>query len=184
MFDKIKQELEEIIRIADSCPEPYRVECFKILLQHTLARYGLPTVTEGPIEEVAPQKGTKEFARFCQQHDVTEEQLLKVFHLEDDVCKIIVKDLKEKEKAPQQIRLGLLLGIQNLYLDGNPLVPREPLRELCKQYGTYDGANFAANMKKHRDLFLIEGKDWKLTTPGLEEATQVIQDLSQGGSKE
>jgi hypothetical protein len=183
MFDEVKQKLGEIIEIADSCPEPYRVQCFKILLQHTLARYAPPTVPEGPIEEIAPRKGTKDFALFCQQHDVTEEQLLKVFHFEEDVCRIIVRDLKEKQKAPQQIRLGLLSGIRNLYLDGTPLVSRQLLRELCRQYGAYDSPNFAANMKKHKDLFFTKGEDWKLTTPGLAEAAKVIEDLAQGSTK-
>lgn len=105
------------------------------------------------------------------------EAVSHVFQLEDNKCHIIVKHLKTEKKASGQVRLALLIGIKQLAEEGIPNIPNEELRKLCTEHAVFDNPNFAANMKKNKNLFLPQGRDWKLTKPGENEAANLIKEL-------
>jgi hypothetical protein len=171
MFEEIKEEIQGIVKIAESCPEKFQISCFELLLQHALRQR---QVSE---EDIGKLTGPPQFELFCKQYDVTRDQLAQVYHFEDDECGIIVKSLGVTPKAKKQGRLGLLIGVQSLYSTGKPLVLKDNLIEACKSYDGYDASNFAANMKSHKNLFVAHDQDWKLTQPGLGEAAKLIREL-------
>ena len=92
--------------------------------------------------------------------------------------RIIVKDLKERTNSKKQIKLALLLGVGGLLAGGQPVFSKERLIEVCREYGAYDGPNFASHMKKQRDMFIAQGNEWSLTVPAQQRAAEVIRELA------
>ena len=170
MFKQIKEQLKEIAEIADGCPERYQERCFSILLE-----YYLSSVEETPTKKPSEVSSTADEKL---PMGLSQDIAIHTFHIEKGKCEIIVKDLKVKKKADKQVRLALLLGIKHQIEEKMALIPRKELHQLCKDYAALDSSNFSANMKRHKDIFLIEKKDWKLTKPGENEAISVINELA------
>lgn len=178
MLEKIKDKLNDVISIADECPEKYQVKCFEIILGALVATEGVAPVTGPAITagRVIEKPGPDFFTR----HNIAEEEWQRVFHFDGVSYPIIVSDLKEKPAAKKQVRLALLLGIKGLLETGDSIFEKGQLIELCKQHAAYDSSNFAAHMKKQKSLFVSKGKNnWTLTKPGESQATEVIKELSQ-----
>lgn len=172
MFEKVKEYLNEVISIANKCPEKYQEKCFEILLS-SLVRPEAPPVKAG----VGTLPATK--TDFFSRHGVSEEVWAGVFHFDGTSYSIIAQDLKGKGKAPKQVQLALVLGVKGLLETGKAFTSRELLIATCKQYSAFDSSNFSGNMKKHKKLFLPEGDGWVLTVPGKEKAAEVIKELAQ-----
>ena len=181
MYEELKKEIKEISAIADSCPGNLKEKCFEILLNHFLSSGlgadGVGGRSSGTATALKGGGAQKSFSVFLASHKL-ENSFESVFELEAGKCQIIIKDLKETTTAKKQVRLALLLGIKNLAEKGIPEVPSEELRTLCQEYSCYDSPNFSTHMKKQKNLFLPQAKDWKLTTPGMNEAANVIRGFS------
>jgi hypothetical protein len=171
MFEKVKEYLSEIISIADECPEKYREKCFEILLS-SLVRPEAPSV----ITPAGAPMITK--ADFFSRYNISQEEWTRVFHFDGSSYQVIVKDLKEKGKAPKQVKLALLLGVKALLETGEATISRNSLVEHCKSYATHDASNFAVNMKNQKDLFLAKDDSWVLTMPGQDKAAEIIKELA------
>lgn len=172
MFEKVKEQLDEIISIAEKCPEKYQEKCFEVLLS-SLARAEAPSVLTPPGAPAVPK------AEFFSRFNISQEEWTRVFHFGEGVYSIIVGDLKVKPKAGKQVRLALLLGVKSLLETGKPDISKDTLVEVCEKYSAYDSSNFASYMKKKKDLFLPKGDGWILTIPGQEQAAEVIKELAQ-----
>lgn len=173
MFETISNHLNEVIDIANKCPEKYQVKCFEILLDALVKGESITSVqTAGA---VMPRK---DISDFFQSHDISQDEWTRVFHFDGDSFKIIVKNLKEKPTSKRQIRLALLLGAKNLLETGEAFVPKDMLIDICKKYNAYDSPNFSTNMKKQKDFFLAQGNGWVLTIPGQEQAADIIKELA------
>ncbi|HLX72818.1 MAG TPA: hypothetical protein VKV04_24610 [Verrucomicrobiae bacterium] len=63
-------------------------------------------------------------------------------------------------------------------------VPFSELRDVCRQHGCLDGANFGSTMKNAREWIVVDGKSGsplqtcKLTIPGVEKAEAILKDLN------
>ena len=182
MFEKIRDTLNEVIEIANKCPEKYQIKCFEILLDALVTREstvmgavtGVPTtITKAPKQ----QEPT-----FFSTNQISPDEWKMVFHFDGNFYKIIVKDkdLKDKNVSKKQVKLGLLLGIKSLLETQEPIIPKEELINICKQYSAYDSANFATHMKNQKNLFISKDKNtWSLTVLGQERAAEVIKELAQ-----
>jgi len=177
MLERIKEQLNDVINIADSCPEKYQVKCFEVLLNVLVAAEGLVPVAgarlaaEGGVVRVRPE--------FFARHSITEDEWQRVFHFDGQTYSLIVSDLKEKSVSKKQVKLALLLGTKKLLETGEAFVEKTELVELCKQHATYDSPNFATHMKRNKNQFLPRGKNWILTKPGESQAAEVIKELLQ-----
>jgi hypothetical protein len=174
MFEKIRNCLNEVINIADQCPEKYQVKCFEILLD---------ALVKGEAVAAAPAIGVevpgKRGVDFFQLHNISKDEWTRVYHFDGSSYSIIVKDLRERPTSKKQVKLALLLGIKSLLEMAEATVSKESLIDICKQYATYDAANFAAHIKKQKNLFLPKGDGWLLTMPGQDRAAEVIKELAQ-----
>ena len=173
MFETISNHLNEVIDIANKCPDKYQVKCFEILLDAIVK--GQATTSLQTSGAVMPSNDRFDF---FQSHDISQDQWTRVFHFDGDSFKIIVKNLKEKPTSKRQIRLALLLGIKNLLETGEAFIAKDILIDISKKYNAYDSPNFSTNMKKQKDLFLSQGNGWVLTIPGQEQASEVIKELT------
>ena len=179
MLDEIKDKLNEVIAIADSCPEKYQIKCFEVLLK-ALMNVGTPGATSSVM--MSTQGTSVEGRTFLTQYGVSQEELDKVVHYNGETYGIIVKDLRENTKAKSQVKLGLLLGIKTLLATGKGMVEKAELVELCQHYSVYDSGNFSTHMRNNKNLFMAVGtigSEWTLTRPGQQQAAEVIKELAQ-----
>ena len=177
MLEKIKDKLNEVVAIAETCPEKYQVKCFEILLSSLVRAEVEVPVTDAAV--TTGQSGEKAVPAFFAHQNITEEEWQKVFHFDGTTYSIIVDDLKETTKSKKQVKLALLEGIKVLLTSSVATIVKGDLLELCKKYDAFDSSNFAMHMKKQRNLFLAKGDNWSLTKPGEKRAGEVIKELSQ-----
>ena len=179
MFEKVREHLNEVIDIANKCPEKYQAKCFEILLDAVVKGESTTSGIIAGLPAVKAQMSGPDKSPFFSQHSISEDEWSRVFHFDGISYSIIVKNLGEKVKSRKQIKLALLLGITKILNTGEATIPKDELMELCKTYSAYDQSNFAAHMKNRKDLFLAKGNDWTLTMPGRDEAAKTIKELSQ-----
>ena len=117
-------------------------------------------------------------AIFLDQHQLPGASISRVYHLDGNSYRIIVKDLKERTNSKKQVKLALLLGVGGLLAGGQPVFSKERLIEACREYGAYDAPNFASHMKKQRDMFIAQGNEWSLTVPAQQRAAEAIKELA------
>ena len=196
MFENVAEHLDEAVRLAEQCPEKYQIPCFQALIR-VLARSDFPasrdshlTNGDGDVREVPAngsytdggpawqQQAGDRGPLFLDQHQISGESISRVYHLDGGSYRIIVKDLKEKTNSKKQIKLALLLGVGGLLAGGQPVFSKERLIEVCREYGAYDGPNFASHMKKQRDMFIAQGNEWSLTVPAQQRAAEAIKELA------
>ncbi len=199
MFENVAEHLDEAVRLAERCPEKYQIPCFQALIRvlaqsdslpsqngngdaHHLAGNGETPTSPSNGSYISPgptgQQPTERGPIFLDQHQIPEPSISRVYHLDGDSYRIIVKDLKEKTNSKKQVKLALLLGVGGLLAGGLPVFSKERLIEVCREYGAYDGPNFASHMKKQRDMFIAQGNDWSLTVPAQQRAAEAIKELA------
>jgi hypothetical protein len=200
MFENVSEHLDEAVRLAERCPEKYKVPCFEALIR-VLAEpdsfqgqngsgSGLtfdrssetpPFTMNGfydpPDLTVSHQQGHRG-PIFLDQYQIPSLSISRVYHLNGDSYRIIVKDLNERTISKKQVKLALLLGIGELLTADSPVFSKDRLIEVCREYGAYDAPNFASHMKKQRDMFIVQGNGWSLTVPGQQRGAEAIKELA------
>ena len=200
MFEHVSEYLDEAVRLADRCPEKYQVPCFEALIRilaspdslhrqigngcvlpfDSFAETSSPDTNDShePAVSTPPHMQSHRGPIFLDQYQIPTSSISRVYHLDGDSYRIIVKDLKEKTNSKKQVKLALLLGIGGLLASGQPAFSKERLIEACREYGAYDAPNFASHMKKQRDMFISHGNDWSLTVPAQQRAAEAIKELA------
>jgi len=198
VFENVAEHLDEAVRLAERCPEKYQIPCFQALIRVLAQSDSLPlnsgeshpiygvadsatSTANGSYTGAGParrQQAGDRGAIFLEQHQIPGASISRVYHLDGDSYRIIVKDLKEKTNSKKQVKLALLLGVGGLLAGGQPVFTKERLIEVCREYGAYDGPNFASHMKKQRDMFIAQGSEWSLTVPAQQRAAEAIKELA------
>ena len=200
MFENVSEHLDEAVRLAERCPEKYKVPCFEALIRvlaepdsfqrQSGSASGLPLdrPSETPLftmngfheptdSTVSQQQGHRG-PIFLDQYQIPSLSISRVYHLNGDSYRIIVKDLDERTISKKQVKLALLLGVGELLTVDSPVFSKDRLIEACREYGAYDAPNFASHMKKQRDMFIAQGNGWSLTVPGQQRAAEAIKELA------
>jgi len=198
VFENVAEHLDEAVRLAERCPEKYQIPCFQALIRVLAQSDSLPlnngdgnplnsvgdtspSQANGSYTDAGPARQQRAGDRgpiFLEQHQIPSASISRVYHLDGDSYRIIVKDLKEKTNSKKQVKLALLLGVGALLAGGQPVFTKERLIEVCREYGAYDGPNFASHMKKQRDMFIAQGNEWSLTVPAQQRAAEAIKELA------
>ncbi len=195
MFENVAEHLDEAVRLAERCPEKYQIPCFQALIRVLAQSDSLP-LNGGDgnplngVGDASPSQANGSYTNpdrqqragdrghiFLEQHQIPSASISRVYHLDGDSYRIIVKDLKEKTNSKKQVKLALLLGVGGLLAGGQPVFTKERLIEVCREYGAYDGPNFASHMKRQRDMFIAQGNEWSLTVPAQQRAAEAIKEL-------
>jgi hypothetical protein len=185
--DNLKEEIKDILEIVKSCPPNLQEKCFEILLTEALKGTSpsvppspTPVPSVGVYSAEVPPEVKKRIRAFAGQNGLTEDQIAKVFAVDDaGTVSIEATDLKVNKTAKKQRRLALLIGIRHQFMEGSFDVPLDELRELCVTYSAYDPANFAANLKNMKELFsgFKAGATNKLSPTGKSEGAALIKEL-------
>jgi len=200
VFENVSEHLDEAVRLAERCPEKYQIPCFEALIRVLAQSESLPKqngsgltyAMDGNVETLPstsnwsydtapsaiPQQPRHRGPVFLDQYQIPSPSISRVYHLDGDSYRIIVKDLREKTSSKKQVKLALLLGVGSLLTAGQPVFTKDSLIEACREYGAYDAPNFASHMKKQRDMFIAQGNEWSLTVPAQQRAAEAIKELT------
>ena len=188
--EEFKKEIKRIIELVKVCPANLQEKCFEVLLNHTLLKEGSVGATKRETQDdsskdvdlpTVPEEIKKRVKFFAGQYKLEENTIFDVFVInESGDVSIEVSDLRAKKVRQQQKRLALLIGTKHQFMEGSFNVPIDELRETCVMYSAYDAGNFAANLKKFKDIFagFKPGATNKLSPKGKNEAAELIKELS------
>lgn len=210
MYQKIKEEIKDIISIVRECPDTLQTKCFEMLLNNLLNEVkSNNTKTETTKEETSDTyKGEIPTVVGSNGHTDESEISLKDFHVKtrrfiessglscDDINNIYYKEgtkilplyeeLGTNKMNESQIRIALLAAFENSFdNDGEMVFDGEIVRKKCQDLKCYDSSNFAAHFKKSSSLFddfekYEKGNEIKLSAEGKKELAKVLLMLSRG----
>lgn len=169
-LDSIREQVQEVSKIAASVPEEFRQKCFELLMTHVLTSSGaplppLPHVLGSaiPFTAVPPASlsalgytGTPPMTAlltaFVKKIGLSQEQFGRVLgYVHGNV--VIYREPAGAKNAQSQIEWALLLALKNAITQGNFIVDGEEVRLVCQEKGIFDRRNFYPNFRKHADYF-------------------------------
>jgi hypothetical protein len=151
------------------------IERFKEEISELLGKAARITATELDDDKVEPPAAPH-------QEPTGKPAFINVLHLESDKVRIL-KKIPGTTTSKRAVNTGLiyLWGKRSLGTDATPF---SELRELCREQGCLDSANFASHMKSAREWIIVDGakgssaQTVKLTIPGVEKAEELLQLLN------
>lgn len=188
-FEKLRAPIQDIIAFANTLDERYREKCFEVLLISYLRKNtaGVSVTTEPvSLPKAELESGVTPLPlpirAFMTQNNITEGAIRKLFLIEKGEVVPTYK-IAETKKATAQIQLALLTALKNALIDTTTMFEFsvKDVRELCKEHGVYDAANFTANFKNNATLFnnlTTDEEHVKLTPDGKTELAEAIATVS------
>lgn len=193
----LKEQIQEVSRIAASMPEEFRQKCFELLMTHVLASAsggpapalpptflgsGIPfTLPPAALNYSGVPPMSSLLVAFVKKNGLTNEQFSRVvgylhgtvvFYREPDVGKA----------AQSQIEWALLLALKHAIVDGHFIVDGEEVRLICQEKGVYDRRNFYANFKRSAEFFRAPpepgSKPQPLSSKGIAVLGQLVKRLA------
>ncbi len=202
---KLRNQISELVKIAQECPENLQQICFEILLKHAISGgEGQPAVPQsepkgnGASEKKEPKSVIEQASqtqddlldsdlhvktkRFLAKEKLTIEQLSQLFYKEGEQILPLYDDLKTTRTSESQIRITLLQSLQNAIRTGNFQTTVEATREEATTRKCYDMNNWSNNYSNNAELFDFEKYSIKLQTitlsnKGKEELANLIKEM-------
>lgn len=178
MKQELKDAILEIIDVVQLVPEKLQDRCFELLLLDAISKQnGVPKkpeeVAPAAEEEIeapptpTPTNGGKAVVaqdialtdihvkarKFLEKQDLSIEDINGLFYKDGDALKPLYEDLKTTKTSESQMRIGLLLALENAMGSGEFVFSGEQVREECQKRKCYDPTNFAVNFKNNAKLF-------------------------------
>jgi len=193
-YEEMKSELQSIVELCESIPQPYRNKCFEILLTAFLSPPSRRPAAAGPSAAALPARvGSPPEAEkiplpsqvrlFMRKNAVTEGVLEAVFFFASGELHFI-KEPSTSSAAEGQIQWALLLALKSGILNNTVVVDPEDVRSICQEKGFYDVANFTAIFKRKSKARLFngllepQGESRALTPDGEAELAKLLNTLA------
>jgi len=207
MTKKLKDKVQEIVAIAQECPETFQQICFEVLLKNALGAEQppnpSPTMEMGkddvPEQEKKEPKSVVEGTansqddlssadlhvkarRFLEKHDLSVDHLNQLFYKEGEAVLPLYDDLKTTRTSESQIRITLLQCLLNAIRTGDFQTTIEAVREEASTRKCYDKNNWSNNYTNNASLFDFVKytktlKTIALSEQGKTELADVIKEL-------
>jgi hypothetical protein len=117
-------------------------------------------------------------ALWMRQNELTESQILDVFHFEDSGAEIILGEILGATIKDKVRNAYLLLGLSNYLINGTPTIGDKAARSACERFGIYDRTNHSKVFKGQNELTGSSTTGWTVTAPGLRRAAMLIKQAS------
>jgi hypothetical protein len=200
----LKTEIQEIVELVKTVPEPLQLRAFEILLQDAIDRTSGKNRTRQDAEkeddrddadDTKDKKKDKEREResegldsstlpmrvkaFMKRTKVTAPQIEKLFHIEGKQYEPIWT-LKVTKFSKAQVQIALLQSLQRALASGEFSFDREEVRTECKNKKSYDHNNFKVNFQNNQKYFSGLEKDGlvSLTDDGMTALASLITELA------
>ncbi len=198
----LKTEIQEIVEIVKTVPEPLQLRAFEILLQDAIDRVGRKERSRRDSEkeddrddDVKDKKRDKDrepesegldpntlpmrVKAFMKRTKVTAPQIEKLFHIEGKQFEPIWA-VKVTKFSKAQVQIALLQSLQRALTSGEFSFDREEVRTECKNKKSYDNTNFKVNFQNSAKYFSGLEKDGlvSLTDDGMTALANLITELA------
>jgi hypothetical protein len=196
----LKAEIQEIVELVKTVPEPLQLRAFEILLQDALDRsagknrtHQLDKEEEEALDEKPPKKTRERESQgldpnslpmrvkaFMKRTKVTAPQIETLFHIEGKQFEPIWA-LKVAKFAKAQVQIALLQSLQRALTSGEFSFDREEVRTACKDKKSYNKTNFKVNFQHNEKYFSGLEKDGglvSLTDHGMTALASLITELA------
>jgi hypothetical protein len=190
-FEKIKKDLEHIVKVLDDVPQEYRAKGFELLVHRSLSEQGVGSAatalgargaTRSREDQGASDHAlSKEFKAFLSRTGLAESDVFTIVDVNHGAAELRQYPAA-RGKAQGQMQIALLCALRR-GVNGQQLeVDASEVREECKASNYYDEANFASNFKKNSSLFSGPIKTGqpprRLSLEGERQLAQVVRDLA------
>jgi len=160
-YEKLKIEIDAIVKIAESVPENLQVKCFEILLRGYLISPSAShpdSTSDLGAREVASTNMPPNAELVMRQLRITEGQLSKILVMDGDEVHFAPEPNNEK-KATRVVQWALLLALKNALTSDKKefRVDPEALRKVCQEKDCFDGKNFWGTLKSKSNAPLFGG---------------------------
>jgi hypothetical protein len=201
----LKTEIQEIVEVVKTVPEPLQLRAFEILLQDAVDRVsGKKTPRredttkndEHDKDDSKDKNKDKDKGReskgldpntlpmrvkaFMKRTNVTAPQIDKLFHIEDNQYEPIwTVQVTKFSKA--QVQIALLQSLQRALTSGEFSFDREQVRAECQNRKSYDSKNFKVNFQNNAKYFSgLEKEEGlvSLTDEGMTTLAALITELA------
>jgi hypothetical protein len=196
----LKAEIQEIIELVKTVPEPLQLRAFELLLQDALNRAKRadgkyeqrepdeepnpgtdPTnpAPSGPTGGLDVGKLPMRVKAFMKKHEVTDKQLDKLFHIEGKQYEPIWS-LTATKFSETQVQIAFLRSLQRALTSGEFSFDREEVRTECKSRNSYDNTNFKVNFQNNHKYFSGLDKEGlvSLTDEGMRALAKTVAALA------
>ncbi len=197
----LKTEIQEIVEVIKTVPEPLQLRAFEILLQYTIDRAGGKKQSrqndgkEDDLDDAKDETKGKDRDResdgldpntlpmrvkaFMKRTKVTASQIEKLFHVEGNQYEPIWT-VKVTKFSKAQVQIALLQSLQRALSSGEFSFDREAVRTECKNRKSYDNTNFKVNFQNNAKYFSGLEKDGlvSLTDDGMTALASLITELA------
>jgi hypothetical protein len=194
----LKTEIQEIVEVVKTVPEPLQLRAFEILLQDAIDRVGGKERSRREEEDdrdVKDKKKDKDRDResegldpntlpmrvkaFMKRTKVTAPQIEKLFHIEGKQFEPIWA-VKVTKFSKAQVQIALLQSLQRALTSGEFSFDSEKVRTECKNKKSYDNTNFKVNFQNNAKYFSGLEKDGlvSLTDDGMTALANLITELA------
>ena len=173
MYQKLKNEIKDIIEITNQCPEGLQEKCFELLLENYLKtneqtkRNIVQTAFEESNQSVdfTPNEPKEEkqscveeeivltdfhikIRRFFESNNITIEMINSLYYKEDGKLMPLYESLNSNKMTDCQNRIALLTAFESSFSNGGEMVFNgEVVRQRCQDLKCYDAPHFADTFK-------------------------------------
>lgn len=179
-LEKLAKDAAEI---ASKLPEKFQEKGFEVVLNYLLGGKPILPITEETkqTEETAKPKFVVpiDVRAFLQQFNVAEEKLQKLFLMQGNEVRPIYQ-VETTKKATAQVQIAALKALESALKGGKFEFSVEGVRQACKEFRAYDGANFNSIFKKNMKLFkdMDDKEHVELSPDGKSELADAITEIA------
>lgn len=156
-----------------------QIDSFRELIVDSLKdkKFELKTQEQSPAPELPDFAEVQETVE--EPNENSAKAYPRIFHVDEDKISII-KKAPGKNNARKSVNTALLYLWASKSI-GTKEVTFSEVRDLCKEQGCLDSANFSSHMKSAKEYIIVEGsgksQKMKLTLPGSEKAEELISEM-------
>lgn len=179
MYQKLKNEIKDIIEITKQCPEGLQEKCFELLLENFLisnkpqkaesvlpvAKCDSPTTIDAALSEdegiaehptdAETEIMLKDFhvkiQRFLSANGISIDNINYLYYKEDGKLMPLYETLNSTNMSECQVRLALLTAFENSFTDSNGemIFSCDVVRARCNAMKCYNASNFSSYFKNN-----------------------------------
>lgn len=186
--EEIKSTIMEIVKALDEAkvPDDLRVAAFEKAFDAMMQASGLqaaPAPSKGVAQREAAELEGPSLRAIATRLDLDPELVEELYYADGDSLGLALASSRlhpKKAAATQEIALLVAAGRQAGGWD--EWTPAGRIRDVARDYGRYDQANFASTIKRMGDVFSFRGRgrdlDVRLTRPGYERAAALAREVA------
>lgn len=182
--EELTKKMMEAVKAVEAAgvPEDLRVAAFEKAFEAVM---GVTATVAPKAETPTPQASDGEgpsLGGIATRLGLEEELVQEVFYLDGEALGLALAASRlNKSKAPATQQIALLVAAGRQAGGWEEWTPIERIRDVVREYGRFDQANFASTVRRMGGVFSFRGKgrgvEVRVTRPGFERAAGLVREL-------